>query len=572
MTTKSKSSKNISRVVENNPIFEYYQKIESGEIITSLKVKRIYKHIIECLKKGDRFIYNKVRAQRAIEFIEKFCKHSKGKWGGQPIILELWQKAYICTLFGVVYKKTGERRFKETMLVVGRKNGKSIISSAIGNYMLIADGEQGAECYAVATKRDQAKIVWNESAKMIRKSPALKKVTKITTNNISFATTESDFKPLCSDDNTLDGLNPHFASLDEIHAWKDGYRLYDVIRDGTSAREEPIILAITTAGTVREDLYDGKYADAETLLKSLEDGSEDFFDENFFPVIYELDERSEWTSETAWIKANPNLGVSKSISYLKRAVNNAKLDPLKVANLLTKEFNIRETSQKAWLTYEAILNQERFNLKELAPTYYLGGADLSRTTDLTAANILFRLKDSPKLYCKHMYWIPEDLLDLRVREDKIPYDKWYSQGLIRLCRGNLIDPSDVTAWFAELMNEFNLYPFKIGYDRYSATYWVKEMTDTFGAVMYPVAQGKQTLSNPMRMLGVELTSKNIIYDDNPITKWCLSNIAVDVDKNDNIQPCKTSNPRMRIDGGASLLNSYVAYKDFEAEYKALIDE
>ena len=571
MTTKRKNLKNTLHVPAcSNPIFEYYSKIESGEILVSQKVKRIYKHIVDCLKRGDRFVYNKDRAERAIDFIQRFCKHSKGKWGGQPIVLELWQKAFICALFGVVYKKTGQRRFKEALLVIGRKNGKSILASAIGLYMLIADGEQGAECYAVATKRDQAKIVWEEAEKMANKSPALSQITNIVTNNIKFKTTDSTFKPLCSDDNTLDGLNPHFASLDEIHAWKNGYKLYDVIKDGTSAREEPIILAITTAGTIREDLYDGKYNDAETLLKSLEDRSEDFFDENFFPVIYELDERSEWTDEKAWIKANPNLNVSKSVAYLKRAVNNAKLDPLKVTNLLTKEFNIRETSQQAWLTFEAILNKERFNIEDLAPQYYFGGADLSRTTDLTSANILFGVPDSPKLYCKHMYWIPENLLDLRVREDKIPYDKWYSQGLIRLCRGDLIDPSDITAWFVELMNEFNLYPFKIGYDRYSATYWVKEMTDIFGAVMYPVAQGKQTLSNPMRMLGVELTAKNIVYDDNPITKWCLSNMAVDIDKNDNIQPCKTSNPRMRIDGGASLLDSYVAYKDFEAEYRELI--
>ena len=569
MTTKRKNLKKCLPV-QDNPIFEYYKKIEDGEILVSQKVKKIYKHIVECLKKGDRFVYNKDRADRAIDFIEKFCKHSKGKWGGQPIVLELWQKAFVCALFGVVYKKTGQRRFKEALLVIGRKNGKSILASAIGLYMLIADGEQGAECYAVATKRDQAKIVWEEAEKMANKSPFLKQITNIITNNIKFRTTESVFKPLCSDDNTLDGLNPHFASLDEIHAWKNGYKLYDVIKDGTSAREEPLILSITTAGTVREDLYDGKYNDAETLLKSLEDTSIDFFDENFFPVIYELDERSEWTNEKAWVKANPNLNVSKSVAYLKRAVNNAKLDPLKVTNLLTKEFNIRETSQKAWLTFEAILNKERFNLEEIKPQYYFGGVDLSRTTDLTSANILFGVPDSPKLYCKHMYWIPEDLLDLRVREDKIPYDKWYSMGLIRLCRGNLIDPSDITAWFVELMNDFNLYPFKIGYDRYSATYWVKEMSDVFGDVMYPVAQGKQTLSNPMRMLGVELTAKNIVYDDNPITKWCLSNIAVDVDKNDNIQPCKTSNPRMRIDGGASLLDSYVAYKDFENEYKAII--
>lgn len=570
MATKLKNSKNTLRAVESSPIFEYYRKIESGEIKTSLKVQKIYKHIVECLKDGSRFVYDKDRADRAIEFIENFCKHSKGKWGGQPIILELWQKAFVCALFGVIYKDLKQRRFKEALLVIGRKNGKSVISSAIGCYMLVADGEQGAECYAVATKRDQAKIVWSESAKMIRKSPALKQVTKIITNNITFATTESEYKPLCSDDNTLDGLNPHFASLDEIHAWKEGYKLYDVIKDGTSAREEPIILAITTAGTVREDIYDGKYNDAEILLKAIEDNSDDFFDENFLPVIYELDSRSEWTDESAWVKANPNLGVSKSLAYLRRAVNNAKLDPLKVTNLLTKEFNIRESSQKAWLTFEAILNQEKFDLSELRPTYVMGGADLSRTTDLTSANILFALSDSPKLYCQHMYWIPEDLLEKRVKEDKIPYDKWYEQGLIRLCKGSLIDPHDITSWFVELMNDYGIYPFKIGYDRYSAIYWTKEMQDVFGDVMIPVAQGKQTLSNPMRMMGVDLTAKNIIYNDNPITKWCLSNMSVDVDKNDNIQPCKTSNARLRIDGGASLLNSYVVFKDYETEYRALL--
>lgn len=568
MTTK-KNSKNILQE-QDNYIFEYYSKIKSGKIVVGKKIERIYRHLTECLKKNSKFTFSKQRADRAIEFIEKFCKHSKGKWGGQPIVLELWQKAFISAVFGVVYKDTGKRRFKEVFLVIGRKNGKSILASAIANYMLIADGEQGAEIYAVATKRDQAKIVWEEACKMIKKSPVLRQITKITVNNIKFDTTESNFKPLSSDDNTLDGLNPHFTSMDEIHAWKQGAKLYDVIKDGTSAREEPLILAITTAGTIREDIYDIKYNDSEILLKSLDDKSAEFIDENFLPVIYELDERSEWTDEKKWIKANPNLNVSKSVAYLKRAVNNAKLDTLKVSNLLTKEFNIRETSQQAWLTFEAVLNTETFDLSQLKPTYVFGGADLSRTTDLTSANILFGVPNSDKLYCKHMYWIPEALLDIRVNQDKVPYDKWYEQGLIRLCKGDLIDPSDITQWFAELMNENGIYPYKIGYDRYSATYWVKEMQDMFGEVMYPVAQGKLTLSNPMRMLGVDLTAKNINYNNNPITKWCLTNTSVDIDKNDNIQPCKTSNPRMRIDGMASLLDSYVAYKDFENEYRILI--
>lgn len=573
---QKKSLKNSLRKAETNPIFEYNEKIQSGEIVACKKVKLIYKHIVACLIKGDKFIYNQKRAERVIGFVENFCKHSKGKWGGKPLILELWQKAFIACLYGVVYKDTGKRRFKEAFLVIARKNGKSIISSALGNYMLAGDGEAGAECYAVATKKDQAKIVWEEAEKMVKKSPPLKTIIKPYTNNLKFDLMDSTFKPLSSDDKTLDGLNPHFASLDEIHAWKNGFALYDVVRDGTSAREEPIILAITTAGFVREDIYDGKYADAERLLKALEDESEDFYDENFLPMVYELDERSEWTDSDAWAKANPNLNVSKSYEYLKRAVDNAKIDPHKVPNLLTKDFNIRETSIQAWLTFEAILNKHKFDLKDFFspenPSYGFGGADLSRTTDLTSACMMFmHPSDLSKLFCQHMYWIPQDLLELRVKEDKIPYDKWYAQGLIRLCKGNKINTKDVTAWFVELMNEYGLFPFKIGYDRYSATYWVDEMAGIFGNVMDEVAQGKQTLSNPMRMMGADLTAKTIIYNDNPITKWCLTNTSVDVDKNDNIQPMKTSNPRMRIDGTAAMLNAYVSLKNHEQEYRNLIN-
>ncbi|WP_025148773.1 terminase TerL endonuclease subunit [Bacillus sp. H1a] len=553
-----------------NPIIEYYNQIESGEVIVSNKVRQIYKKLVDDVyDTSSVFEYDAKKANHVIEFIENFCKHSKGRWGGKPIELEIWQKAFLAASFGFVHKIDGTRKYREVLLIVARKNGKSTIASGIGLYLQVADGEPGAEIYAVATKLDQAKLVWLDAKRMVKKSPVLLKRIKPLVRELNADFNDSTFKPLGSDSETLDGLNVHGAMMDEIHAWKDK-NLYDVIVDGTSSREQPMIFMITTAGTIRESVYDMKYEEAEMLLNGLDD-PDGYKDDRFLPIIYELDKRDEWTDNTKWAKANPGLGTIKKTDQLETKVNKAKANSLLAKNLLTKDFNIRETSTEAWLTFEQLNNKAIFDIEKLKPSYGIGGCDLSSTTDLTAAKVIFMLPNDPHVYVLQMYWLPEDLLEQRSKEDKIPYNLWEEQGLLRTTPGNSVHYKFVTEWFLEIRDEYGIYIPWIGYDRWSAKYWVEEMEGYFGKeAMIPVAQGKQTLSSPMKLLGADLESKLVNYNNNSIDKWCLSNTAIDVDKNLNIQPNKTNNQRRRIDGTAALLNAYVVLQEKRNDYLNMI--
>ncbi|MFA2694486.1 terminase large subunit [Bacillus mycoides] len=553
-----------------NPILEYWYKIESGEEIVSNKVRRVYKKLVDDLNNPNiEWEYNTKRANHAIEFIENFCKHSKGKLGGKPFLLELWQKAMTAALFGFVHKLDGVRKYREFMLIVARKNGKSAWGSAVALYMMVADGEAGPEIVSAATKKDQAKIIWSEAKRMVKKSPVLSKRIRTLVAEMISDFNDGSFKPLSSDSNTLDGLNVHCSLIDELHAIEDK-NLYDVIVDGMTAREQPISIITTTAGTVREGIFDIKYEEAERIINGYDD-PEGYKDERVLPIIYELDKREEWIDPKCWKKANPGLGTIKNEDQLRSKVEKAKANPMLVKNLLTKDFNIRETSTEAWLTFEQLNNTSKYKVTELKPSYGIGGCDLSSTTDLTAAKVIFMLPDDPHIYVLQMYWLPEDLLEQRSKEDDIPYDLWHEQGLLRTTPGNSVHYKFVTEWFLEIRDEFGIYIPWIGYDRWSANYWVEEMEGYFGKeAMVPVAQGKQTLSSPMKLLGADLESKLVNYNNNPIDKWCLSNTAIDIDKNLNIQPNKTKNQRRRIDGTAALLNAYVILQEKRNDYLNMI--
>ena len=440
----------------------------------------------------------------------------------------------------------------------------------VGLYMQLADGEPGPEVYAVATKKDQAKIIWLEAKRMVKKSPSLSKRIRPLVAEMDSDFNDGVFKPLASDSDTLDGLNVQCALMDEVHQWKSGKALYDIIADGITAREQPLIFITSTAGTVREDIYDQTYDEAKRVIDGYFD-SNGYKDDRLIAFIYELDSRKEWTEESCWKKANPGLGTIKNFKTLKEKVDRAKQNPLMVKNLVCKEFNIPETTSEAWLTAEQVINPARFDVSELKPRYGIGGTDLSSTTDLTAAKVLFRIPNDEHIYVLQMYWIPEDLVDRHVREDHIPYDIWIEQGYVRTCKGNKISYKDVTAWFQEVQNNYDIYLYKVGYDGWSAQYWVEEMEGVFGKnVMEKVIQGKKTLSAPMKAMGADLEAKMIVYNDNPVDKWCLFNTAIDVDKNDNIQPVKTSVPTRRIDGTAALLDAYVAYQANLNDYLSII--
>ena len=572
-----------------NPIREYWTAIESGREVVSKKIYKTYKHLVDQLDHPGAYHYSPSRANHVIEFFENYCHHSKGKFGGKLVELELWEKALLAAVFGFV-DDDGIRQYQKCLLIVGKKNGKSLLASGVGLYMMVADGEAGPEIYAAATKKDQAKIIWQEAKRMVRKSPALLKRIRTLVAELCSDFNDGVFKPLASDSDTLDGLNVHCALFDEIHQWKNGRALYDIVADGITAREQPLVFVTSTAGTIREDIYDQEYEEAERLINGYDD-PDGYHDEHSICFIYELDARSEWLDPKCWKKANPGLGAIKNYKTLADKVKKAMQDPSKVKNLVCKEFNIRETSSEAWLTFEELDNRDTYSLDPVAkrfiwrhregedwqeyelpyPRYGIGGADLSSTTDLTAAKVLFEVPGCDKIFSLSMYWLAEELLEKRAKEDNIPYDKWQERGLLRLSPGNKVHHKYVKEWFVEVQEKLDIYIPYIGYDAWSATYWVEDMKGYFGdSSMIAVHQGKKTLSDPMKRLKNDLDSKVIVYNNNPIDKWCLANTSYEEDKNGNIQPHKTSKPTRRIDGTAALLDAYTILQDKQEEYESMI--
>ena len=556
-------------------IEEYYNsfKQNGGDTIVSDRIYKLYKKLVADLHKKDGdYFFSEKRARHPIDFVEHFCHPSKGKNANKPLKLMLWQKAMIEAIFGFIDIE-GNRKYQRVFLLIGRKNGKSAIASALGLYMMIADKENGSQVLATAAKKDQAKIIWQEAKLMARKSPALNKLIHARVADMIAEFNDSEFKPLASDSDSLDGLNAHCSLMDEIHSWKGrgGRPLYDVIKDSMSAREQPLILITTTSGTTREDIFDELREEMGDIIDGWEN-PDGYKDDRTLPFMYELDNPDEWRNEDMWIKANPGLGVIKVRRSLKEKVDLAKQNPRMVRNMLCKEFNINESDTDAWLSFSDLNNEAVFNIKDLKPRYFLGGIDLSATTDLTCATALFAVQDQPgKLYALQKYFMPSDLFEERIKDDRVPYDKWHEQGLIKLSGGSKIDYKDITEWFIYVRDTLDIYPYKIGYDAWSSTYLIQELKEVFGPdSCEAVSQGFRTLSAPMKSLGADLISKNINYNNSGLLKWCISNTRVKTDTNANIQPSKGNNQRKRIDGLASLLDAYVEYERHMEEYLGVI--
>lgn len=549
-----------------NYVREYWSRIERGEIVTSRRVKAVYGRLIadmDAAAADSPYYFDEAAGERPIEFIETFCKQSQGTLGA-PLRLELFQKAYIQTLFGWREKATGYRRFRETLFLVGRKNGKSTLLAAIALYLLIADYEGAAEIYSVATKKDQAKKTLTEAVNMVKQSPELRAVIKKRRNDIYFPATASIFEALASDSNTLDGLNSHAVIIDELHAIRDR-NLYEVMKQSTSSRRQPLVIMITTNGTVRESIFDNIYE----LARDIADGK--IVEDTFLPILYELDAREEWTEPTAWAKANPGLGTIKQYSTLAAFVERAKKNPADLPGVLCKDFNVPETSSSVWLSYEEIKSDAVFDMQEIYNTYAVGGCDLSATTDLTCASLMIRKsRDDPTIYVIQHYFLPQKKIDQLDEHNtqEAPYKLWRDRGLLTVCDGNRVDYSAVTEWFCQMRDEYKIDAFKVGYDRALAGYWVDEMKAN-GFEMCAVAQGPYTWSQPMREMGAALADKKVNYNKNPVLVWCLSNTASKKSGVNNIQPVKISDKR-RIDGMVSLLNAWVIYvRDYE-DYMYLV--
>ena len=530
-----------------NYIEEYYSAILSQQVIVSKRIKRQYEKLVDDIQNPNEYHFDETRANRPIEFIERFCKHSKGEWAGQAVKLELFQKAFISALFGFVDSE-GKRKYKESLFYVARKNGKSTLLAGISLYCLCADGEAGAEVYSVATKKDQAALIFNEAVNMVKQSKDLLQNIKKRKTDLYFGLTFSLMKPLGKNSDTLDGLNSSLVIVDELHSIKDR-NLYEVMKQSQSARRQPLLISITTAGTIRETIFDDLYKYACGVC------DETIEDKNFLPIIYELDNREEWTQPQFWQKANPALGSIKKIEDLTAKVKRALQSPRDLTGVLVKDFNIIENQAQSWLLFEDVDNRATFDLKDFKGKYFLGGVDLSRTDDLTAAAILI-IDEKGNKYTKVQAFLPADGFDKRCNEDRaIPYKLWQEQGILKLSAGNVVNYEDITKWYIEIVEQFDLTPAYIFYDPYSAIYLINDLEKS-GFRCEKIYQNSKLLSPAMQMLESDLKQKKLNYNNSPLVKWCLCNLGCKEDDRGNLQPVKANGSRNKIDAAMAILDAY----------------
>jgi phage terminase large subunit-like protein len=399
---------------------------------------------------------------------------------------------------------------------------------------------------------------------MRQQSPQIKSLTKKRQSDIYFPATMSALKAIASDTKTMDGLNSSWFSLDEFHEARDS-KVYDVMIQSQAAREQPLAWLISTNGYVREMFFDDKYNYCSKVAL-WEQGFEDY---RLLPLLYELDERDEWAKPECWAKANPGLGKIKSLTTLADNVEKAKRDPSFLPTLLTKDFNLPENSNAAWLPYEAVVNKTVVPMEYLEHSYAIGGCDLSSTTDLTCASLLIRKPDDENYYVLQKYFLPQSRVDDVESGSKreAPYKLWAEQGWLHICEGAAVDYHAVTEWFIEMVEQHDIRPLWICYDRALAGYWQNEMAE-YGFDMVKIAQGPYTFTYPMKRMGAALEEHKVVYQNNPMLRWCLLNTGVKTINRDginSIQPVKTGTTK-RIDGMVSLLNAWVGYCDKEDEY------
>ena len=550
-----------------NYVRQYVRAIRAGTVTVSEPVRQVYERLdAEAADKACPYRFSAKLGDHAIRFIETFCRHYEGEHAGQLVKLELWEKAFIQTLFGWVDKKTRLRRFREFFLLVARKNGKSFLSACIMVYMLVADGEAGAQCVSIATKYDQAAIVYKTARKIIEQDADLSALVVPIIGGMEFKLTNSTMKALASKSKTLDGLNLHYCSCDELHA-QENRNLYDVTKQGLKARKQPIFGTITTAGFAREGIYDELFEYALSVAKGT------VTDDHLFPVLYTLDNRAEWTDPNAWQKANPGLGTIKSRQQLADDVERAKHDPSCLPSLLVKDFNVQENAAASWLPWAVLKNETVAEADYLNHTYAIGGCDLSATTDLTCATLLIRRPDDPQFYVLQQYFLPKARVEQVEHQGRkeAPYRLWAQQGWLTLCDGATVDYNDVTEWFVSMVQERDIRPLWVCYDAALSGYWVPQMTD-MGFEMERIRQGPVTWTYPMKRMKGLFEDHRIVYQNNPILRWCLSNTAAKSSNQrgiDSIQPEKITANR-RIDGTVSLLNAMTGYYNHEDEFLAYL--
>lgn len=525
----------------------YAEKVIKGEIVACKKVKLACKRHINDLKRQgtDHFPYIFVEesGHRPIRFIEKFCKPSKGDY--KQLTVQPWQHFTIGSLYGWVHRDTGYRRFREGLVFISRKNGKTTIVSGLSLYANSKDGEQGSRVYILANTKQQAGELFDESRAMVQSSPDLRKHIRENQKGIFHDGTKSKIESRASDSKKLDGLNTHFGAFDEIHEFRD-FKLINVIKRSWSARKQPLVMYITTAGYQLDGPLIQYYEVADDVLKGVIDQERRFY------FMCELDDVKEIEDPRMWIKANPNIGVTLNLPELIEDFNTDRHIPQEYADWVTKQFNIFvNNDEQSFLSYEVLQrNKKEMDLSLLEGRSCIGGFDLSESEDFTSACLEFPIHETGEVFVLSHSWIPRK----KVQEDseKIPYMEWAEAGHLTISEGDYIDYAQIYDWFIEQSKRFHIE--LITYDRANAFRLVKDL-ETAGFEMKVVRQGHQTLSPALKDAKELFIDGKVIFNTNPLFRWYVNNVKLVSDRNNNWLPTKQNRYR-KIDGFAAFLNSH----------------
>lgn len=530
----------------NNYIYEYYQQIKDGTIVVGKWITLWYEYIVKGLKKKS-FYFDQKKANRSIRFVEKFCHHHEGDLAPNLIELELWQKAFLSVVFGIV-DKSGNRQFREVILIVGRKNGKSLFASCIANYMSFLDNEYGARIYFCAPKLEQARLCYDALFQMIRQEEELTALSKKRRTDIYIENTNTTIQPLAFNAKKSDGLNPHLVVCDEFAAWQgdQGLKQYEVLKSALGARKQPMILSISTANYV-EGVYDELTKRGTAVLMGTSKET------RLAPFIYQIDDVEKWNDINELKKSMPNLNVSVSIDYMLEEISIAESSLSKKAEFLTKYCNIKQNSSIAWLD---AVNIERcygseLRLEDFREHYAVLGLDLSRTTDLTAAVLIIEKDGILNTFAR--FYLPKNKIEEATARDGLPYRTYIQRGILFESGENLIDYKDVFKWCVELVNKYKIYPLQVGYDRYSSQYLINDMKE-FGFHCDDVYQG-ENLTPVIRESEGWIKDGKVNIGNNDLLKAHFFNSALKINSETERLKLIKIEPRSHIDGMAAFLDA-----------------
>lgn len=542
----------------DNWIFKYHKAIQKKEVIVGVWVRLCFEILTTGLLNGE-WEFNEKKANKAIKFIENFCHHSEGR--SDLLHLELWQKAIVSAIFGIMDKTTGYRQFREVFIIVARKNGKTLFAAAIAAYMTYVDGEYGAKVYFLAPKLDQADLVYDAFYQIVQSDDELDSITKKRRSDIYIKAFNTSVKKIAFNSKKSDGFNPQLVVNDEMEAWPgdQGLKQYEVMTSALGARKQPLIISIATAGYVNDGIFDELFKRATAFLKG------NSREKRLLPFIYMIDDIEKWDSIEELKKSNPNLGVSVSVEYYLEQIEIARNSISKKVEFMTKFCNIKQNSAVAWLDYwdvmKCVHEEKPLSLEDFKGCYCVGGIDLSRTTDLTAASIVINRDGINHIFTR--FYMPQKRYEVAINEDNTPYNIYRDRGFLFISGENQVDYKDVYNWFIELVKVYKIKPLKIGYDRYSANYLVEDLK-TAGFHTDDVYQGTN-LTPILHEFEGNLKDGLFDFGDNSMLAAHFLNVAVDINLNDSrMKPVKIEK-RMRIDGAMSVFDALTMVSKYHNE-------